>query len=204
MYVPDHFKLTDPAEIADLVSHAPLATLISHTDTGLRADHIPLLMAKDRLIGHIAAANDLHQVLTADHPVLAVFRADDSYISANWYPSKAETHEVVPTWNYEVVHVHGRIAFHHDPQVKRGAVGQLTKQMERGLNGDQAWRMADAPDAYINANLAEIVSFEIHIDRIEAKSKLSQNKPVGDILGVTDGLERVGKTHMAAKMRRHK
>ena len=201
MYLPAHFKLTDPAEIADLVSHAPLATLISHSDRGLRADHIPLLMVKNRLIGHIAAANDLHEILPAEHPVLAVFVADESYISANWHPSKGETHEIVPTWNYEVVHVHGTITFNHDPRAKRGAVGQLTKLMERRLNGDDAWRMADAPDAYIDDSLARIVSFEIKIDRIEAKAKLSQNELQGDVLGVSKGLESIEKTRMAQRVK---
>lgn len=204
MYLPKDFELTDPAAIADLVSSAPLATLICQTADGLRADHLPLLMVKERLIGHIAMANDLHRMLEADHPVMAVFHASDAYISANWYPSKSDTHEVVPTWNYQVVHIHGTIRFQHDPAVKRGVVGQLTKLMERRTNGDQSWRMADAPEPFMREKLTQIVAFEITITQVQAKSKLSQNKSDADRLGAADGVAGQGHTEMARAIRQSK
>ena len=201
MYLPLDFQVTDPSAIAQMVEASPLATLVSHGAGGLRADHIPLIMAKDRLIGHIARANDLHDTLADGAAVMAVFRASDAYISANWYPSKAETHEVVPTWNYEVAHVHGAITFSHDDAVKRGVVGQLTKMMERRTNGDAGWKMGDAPEPFLREKLSQIVAFEITITRIEAKAKLSQNKSDADRLGAADGAERSGQVTIATKRR---
>ncbi len=188
MYLPDHFKLTDMDAIRGMLDAAPLATLICQTGDGLRADHIPLMMTKTKLVGHIAAANDLHRIIADGHDMMAVFRATDAYISPNWYPSKGDSHQVVPTWNYEIAHVHGKITFHHDRKAKLGAVGLLTKMMETRTNGADAWRMSDAPADYLDGMLGKIVAFEILIDRVEAKAKLSQNKPTADRMGAADGL----------------
>ena len=129
-----------------MIETAPLACIVAHTTDGLIANHIPLMAAPDgTLIGHVALANDMHRVLHDTQDVLVIFKGDDGYISPNFYPSKQEHHRHVPTWNYQVVHMHGTITFQHDTHAKRAAVGLLTRIHERRLNGDAAWRMADAP-----------------------------------------------------------
>ena len=93
------------------------ATLVASGPDGLLANHIPMLLAPDdRLIGHVAAANEIYRVIGEIAAVLAVFSGEDGYASPNWYPGKAAHQRVVPTWNYRVVHVHGRISFIHDPK----------------------------------------------------------------------------------------
>ena len=188
MYLPDHFKMKNADDVRMMINAVPLAVLTSQPNGQLRADHLPLIMTKSKLIGHIAAANDLHRVLENGQDVLAVFQAHDAYISPNNYPSKAATHAVVPTWNYEVVHVHGKILFHHDRKPKHAAVGMLTKLMETRTNGPDAWRMSDAPDAFMDEKLSQIVGVEIKITEIRAKSKLSQDKSDADRTGAADGL----------------
>ena len=128
MYVPPHFQEIDPAEIASILAEAPLACIVAQTDQGLVANHIPLLAAPDgTLIGHVALANDMHRLIPDGHEVLAIFRGEDGYVSPNFYPSKPRHHRHVPTWNYQVVHVHGPIRFQHDTSAKRAAVGLLTR-----------------------------------------------------------------------------
>lgn len=201
MYIPPHFALTDTDQIAQLVADAPLACLIAQTDHGMTANHLPLLMAPDgHLIGHIARANDLHRLLPDGAPVLAVFTAAQGYITPNDYPSKAETHRQVPTWNYTVAHLHGMICFQHDLGARRAAVGLLTRQMERARNGDQGWRMADAPQEYMAEMLEGIVALRIDVTRIEAKAKLSQNKDARDIEGAIAGLRAQGRDGLADDM----
>jgi transcriptional regulator len=175
--------------VQGLIDAAPLATLVTHTAAGLRADHIPLMMIKDKLIGHVALANDLHQILDVDHDILAIFCGENANISPNWYPSKADTHKVVPTWNYEVVHVYGRIRFSNDRRSKLAVVGQLTKVFETRTNGDAAWRMSDMPADFMEEKLNGIVAFEIVPTPILGKSKLSQNKSDADRLGAAEALE---------------
>lgn len=127
MYLPEHFKEIDQAAIAALITDNPLASIVAQTDEGLIANHIPLLPSKNGvLIGHVALANDMHRLIADGQEVLAVFQGADGYVSPNFYPSKAEHHRHVPTWNYQVVHVHGQITFQHDIRSKRAAVGLLS------------------------------------------------------------------------------
>ncbi|MCG6122166.1 MAG: FMN-binding negative transcriptional regulator [Microvirga sp.] len=201
MYVPPHFEETSRDAIVALIEAAPLACVVAQTQEGLLANHIPLLLASDgALIGHAALANDMHRLIAEGQDVLAVFRGEDAYISPNWYPSKAEHHRHVPTWNYEVVHVHGAIAFNHDEQAKLAAVGMLTRTHERRIHGKQGWRIADAPRDYLDEMLRNIVAFRIEPTRILAKSKLSQNRDERDHAGAVAGLRAAGQGEIARIM----
>jgi transcriptional regulator len=201
MYVPPHFRETDPDAIRALIEAAPLACIVAQTQMGLIANHIPLLAGRDgTLIGHVALANDMHRLIAEGQEVLAIFRGADGYVSPNFYPSKPEHHRHVPTWNYEVVHLYGTIAFRHDEAGKRAAVGLLTRTHERRLNGPDAWRMADAPEDYMQQMLAGIVAFRIDVTRTLAKAKLSQNREARDHLGAAAGLEATGHVALARRM----
>lgn len=203
MYIPDHFQETAADEIADLLAAYPLACIVSQTEQGLVANHLPLLKGNsDKLVGHVALANDMHRLIPQGAAVLVIYRGDDGYISANDYPSKHDSHRQVPTWNYQAVHIHGTITFQHDTAAKRAAVALLTRDHERRRHGAGGWRMTDAPRDYIDQMLDGIVAFQIRIDRVLAKSKLSQNKTPGDVLGASAGLRSVGKAALADKMQR--
>ena len=198
MYIPPQFEQVSGDAIAALLDDAPLACVVASTQSGLIANHLPLLRTpQGDLIGHVARANDMHRLITDGQEVLAVFRRDDAYVSPNFYPSKQEHHRHVPTWNYEVVHAYGTITFQHDLHARRAAVGLLTRYHERRVNGGQAWRMADAPADYMTTMLDGIVAFRVAVTRILAKSKLSQNREAGDYAGTVDGLRATGHAQMA-------
>lgn len=201
MYIPPHFQETDKDEITAIIENAPLACIVAQTSQGLVANHLPLLAAADgTLIGHVALANAMHDLIPDGQEVLVIFRGNDAYVSPNFYPSKAEHHRHVPTWNYQVVHAHGLIRFQHDAQSKRAAVGLLTRLHERRVNGTSAWRMADAPADYMAQMLDGIVAFRIDVTRVLAKSKLSQNRADVDYQGAISGLRTTGHEAMAERM----
>lgn len=201
MYLPEHFKEIDPQEVAAVIAAAPLGCVVANTEEGLIANHMPILLDKrGDLVGHIALANDMHRLIAEVQEVLVIFRGVDGYVSPNFYPSKAEHHKQVPTWNYQVVHMHGTISFQHDESSKRAAVGLLTREHERRLNGEKAWRMADAPADYMTDMLGKIVAFRIAVTRTIAKSKLSQNRDARDFEGAVDGLKSSGQDELAARM----
>ncbi|QLH14033.1 FMN-binding negative transcriptional regulator [Paracoccus pantotrophus] len=205
MYIPPHFHEIDPQEIAALIEASPLACIVAQTSEGLIANHVPLLAGPGgTLIGHVALANDMPRLIAEGQEVLAIFRGEDGYVSPNFYPTKPEHHRHVPTWNYQVVHVHGGIAFQHDEHAKRAAVGLLTRSHERRVNGAEAWRMADAPADYMQQMLAGIVAFRIAIRRTLAKSKLSQNREARDYHGAIAGLRASGREAMAEAMARRR
>jgi len=203
MYLPDSFLETDPDEITRLIAAFPLAALVAQTEEGLVANHLPLLRAPDGgLIGHVALANDLHRLLVEGQEVLAIFRGEEAYVTPNAYPSKAEHHRAVPTWNYRIVHVHGTISFRHDDHAKRAAVALLTRDHERRVNGSAAWKMGDAPADYMETMLAAIVAFRITPLRVVAKSKLSQNRTDVDRSSVSENMDARGEAGMAEAIRR--
>ena len=203
MYIPAHFAEADPDEVARLIDAAPLACVVAQSADGLVANHLPLLRAPDGgLIGHVALANDLHRLIADGQEVLTIFRGEDAYVSPGFSPSKPGHHRHVPTWNYEVVHVHGTITFQHDEHARRAAVGLLTRSHERRVNGKDAWRMADAPADFMAGMLEGIVAFRIDVTRRTAKSKLSQNRAPDDRQGAAEGLRARGETALAERMTR--
>lgn len=189
MYLPVHFTETDQAAIEALIDAAPLATLIAVVDGAVVANPLPLIRQGEGLIGHVALANDLHRLLSDGARVTALFHGPDAYVSPNWYPSKAETHQAVPTWNYQLVQIDARITWHHDDASKRRVVSLLTTRFERQTNGDSAWRMGDAPADFMAEKLAGIVALRLDPERVIAKSKLSQNRPQADRDGVAQALD---------------
>lgn len=191
MYLPPHFSQTDLELLQALIAEHPLGTLVTLGAGGLDANHIPFLLdarsgEHGTLIGHVARANALWHDHDPAVEALVVFRGPGAYVSPNWYPTKQETHRVVPTWNYAVVHAHGPLIVHADATWLRGVVGKLTKTMEAGQAAP--WKMADAPRDYIDEMLAQIVGIEIPIRRLVGKWKASQNRPDSDRAGAIAGL----------------
>ena len=117
-------------------------------------------------------------------------RGPDAYVSPSWYAAKAEHGRVVPTWNYVTAHVYGELVVHDDPVWVEQLVRRLTAKHEAAQA--HPWSVDDAPPAYIAGQLKAIVGVEVRITRIEAKLKLSQNRPPNDIPGVIDGLRERG------------
>ena len=202
MYLPKHFKQTDIEEIKGLVACFPLATCVANMGDGFEVNHFPMIWRDDQLIGHIAFANPMHKTLQNGCKAVFVFNAGDTYVSPNWYPTKAQHHKHVPTWNYQVVHMHGELFFKHGEKDKIAAVGLLTQLHEKRVNGDKAWKMRDAPRDYIKTMIESIVGIEFHIKRLEAKSKLSQNREKIDYTAVMDRMEEMQLMGLSQSMKK--
>lgn len=202
MYIPPHFLEVDEAVISRLVEHFPLATVVCHFGDEFVANHIPMLRTSDNTyVGHVAKENDLHQLFPDGMPVIAIFSSENAYVSPNWYPSKKDNHRHVPTWNYQVVHMHGRITFDDSRKTKLAVVGQLTTVFEQQYSGDEAWRLSDAPRDFMEAMLENIVAFTFEAETIVAKSKLSQNREPEDFESVKASMEENDMAHLANAMK---
>ena len=191
MYCPAHFQEGRPEALLELIARHPLGTILVHDGSGLDADHIPLLhrpgtTGSGMLAGHVARANPLWQKASAGLDCLVLFHGPQHYISPGWYATKAESGRVVPTWNYEVVHVHGRIRAIEDPEWIRTLLDDLTRTHEAPL--PHPWKPSDAPNDYLDRLLQAIVGIEIRIDRMIGKAKLSQNQPVANQQSVVEAL----------------
>lgn len=196
MYLPRHFTVTDMAQIAAFVDAAQSADLVTFDSAKPVSTRLPVIWDRPegtaagagngRLLGHIAIANDQWKTAMPGAQALAIVHGPQAYISPAWYESKARHGRVVPTWNYEAVHLTGTIAFHQDTEWLRSFVTRLTTLHEGGR--EHPWAVTDAPPEYIDGQLRAIVGVELTITTIEAKQKLSQNRSKLDREGVVAGL----------------
>ncbi|GLY67849.1 hypothetical protein Atai01_44680 [Amycolatopsis taiwanensis] len=154
-----------------------------------------------RLLGHLARNND-HWRRSVIGDALVILRGPDSYITPSWYASKSEHGRVVPTWNYLTAHVYGTMTVHDDPDWVADVVRRLTDHHEAGR--PEPWSVDDAPEKFFRGQLRAIVGIEITLKRIEAKFKLSQNRPAADIDGVIRGLRQSGDESGATAVENHR
>lgn len=185
MYIPAHFAAADDL-LGSLLDAGALADLVTTGPAGLEATPLPLLLNTERtsLHGHVARNNP--QWRSDGAAALVILRGADAYVSPGWYESKREHGRVVPTWNYEVVHVHGRLVTHDDPAWTEDLVRRLTTRHEAEMTAP--WSVDDAPATFVAGQVRAIVGIEVVIERVEAKAKLSQNRPAADVDGVVTAL----------------
>lgn len=175
MYLPESFSETDPARILALIESHPLATMITVSAGVPYISHVPLLADTSekqiKLIGHLARANP-HAGQLENATCLAILHGPDAYVSPNWYETAG-----VPTWNYVVAHLHGQASLVTDETELESLLTKITKRFEAAepspweykLDGEQRQRL-----------LGAIIGFEITVESIEAKFKLSQNRSASE------------------------
>ncbi len=198
MYVPEHFAMDDAA-VRDLLVHHGAGDLVTATEQGLVSTLLPFIYDPAQgphgsLLGHFARNND-HWRLPPIGEAMVILRGPDAYITPNWYASKAEHGRVVPTWNYVTAHVHGELVIHDDVDWLDALVRRLTEKHEAGEA--RPWSVDDPPAKFVAGQLRAIVGVELRITRIEAKAKLSQNRPAADIAGVIEGTRDRGDLEMS-------
>ncbi|MEP6546770.1 MAG: FMN-binding negative transcriptional regulator [Gammaproteobacteria bacterium] len=191
MYLPKYFEESRTGVLHAMMRLRPLATLVTLRDSGLNANHVPVETVSEpaphgMLRGHIARANPLWREYRDGSAALAIFQGPQAYISPSFYPSKKQTGEVVPTWDYAVVHAHGSLRFVQDSEWLQALVVRLTDSHEASRQAP--WEVADAPPRYIEKMLSQIVGFEFAITGLTGKWKLSQNHPAANRQGVVAGL----------------
>jgi transcriptional regulator len=199
VYIPAHFAVS-PDSVQHLLTRPAAANLVTATASGMLATLLPFIYDAEAgehgaLHGHVARNNPQWSEAALGES-LVIIQGADAYISPSWYASKAEHGRVVPTWNYSTAHVYGKLVIHDDPHWLASHVRRLSDHNEAAA--ERPWTVDDAPERYIAGQLRAIVGVELLITRIEAKHKLSQNRPDADIDGVVAGLRARGDLESAA------
>jgi transcriptional regulator len=171
MYSPPYNQVEDRAEVLSFMRANNFAVVVTATGGEPRASHLPVLVEERDgslvIVAHMAKNNPQWEAFF-DEEVLVVFHGPHAYVSPRWYAEK----ERVPTWNYAAVHAYGKVRAFHEPEAKRAAVAKLV------AHHDPQW----LPDyeklspGYMAGMLEAIVAFEIPVDRLETRWKLSQNR----------------------------
>lgn len=181
MYLPQHFAVTDPTVLFDLMQRFSFATLVSVHEGRPFATQIPFTVYPERnlLASHMARANPQWTSFNQNQEVLVIFQGDHSYISPSWYAK----HPSVPTWNYMTVHAYGKVQIVEEPEAVKNLLHDLVVQYE------QQWKMEELPQDYLHGMIKGIVAFQIEITRLLGKFKLSQNRSRADRERVIAALE---------------
>jgi transcriptional regulator len=191
MYNPSHFRESDRHRLFDLIDAHPFGTLVvADPIQGVEIAHVPFLVDRGvgphgRLRFHVSRANPVARV-PAGRPVVAVFHGPDAYVSASWYEKPREE---VPTWNYVVVHAHGRVGAPMGKSDARRLLGDLAAVHETGV---APWRMDELDASLADELLDGITGLSIDVERLEGKFKLSQNRTPADRARVVAALSSRG------------
>jgi transcriptional regulator len=191
MFLPDHFRVEDVAEMHALMRARPFAALVSTTQAGLYGTHLPTVLKEEGAFGaiecHLSRANPHWKDLAEGGEAMMIFQGPDGYITPNWYATKAATGKAVPTWNYAIVHAYGRPAVMKEKDWLLRHVTELSDQQER--SEAHPWKVSDAPASYVDVMLRGIIGFRFEITRLEGKWKMSQNRESQDRVRVVEGLK---------------
>jgi transcriptional regulator len=181
MYLPSQHAEERLEVLHGLIHSHPLGALVRLDGDGLAADHIPFELAPASidapfgiLRAHVARANPLWR--QTEGPVLVLFQGPSGYVSPRLYDAAAADGRVVPTWNYAVVHAHGRLRSIDDPAWLLAHMARMTRREEGRQQNGPGWTIEDAPRDYIDKLVQATVGIEIVIERLEGKWKASQNR----------------------------
>jgi len=169
----------------------PFAILISFTDAGPFATHLPLFVRAEKgdekvvLRGHVAKANP-HWRYLEQQQCLTIFHGPHAFVS----PSNYATRESVPTWNYGAVHLYGNAQVFSSREALQGMLHELIQTFDPAY----ASHWASLDEAYRERMLRQIVGFEIEVTKLEAKFKLNQNRTREDQENVIASLEKADDT----------
>lgn len=186
MYISKHYRNEDADQIKQFISQHGFAILVSEVEGRPWATHIPLLLEQNKegmdiLTSHVSKANKHWKTFNDDKEVMAIFSGNHAYISSSWYD-----HENVPTWNYEAIHVYGKITL-TEGDVMKSQLSKLVDKYEKGMQCPVS--VATMTPEFYNREVKGIVGFEIEITAIQAISKLSQNRNAENIDRIVEGLK---------------
>lgn len=193
MYTPRHFEGATPRS---LLSRYGFGILASIHDDDLITTHLPYaLQGEQALVLHLARANPHWRRLAEQPRARVLVQGAHGYVSPGWYDEPG-----VPTWNYEAVHLDGRIELVHDPDRLQRMLAQATERFEGARGG---WSIDRIDAAKLRTKLAALVGAILHVDRVRAKQKLSQNRSAAERARIIEQLVAEGNTALAEAMAQH-
>lgn len=203
MYSKPEFAPLAPDEVFGLIEAAAFATVVTAGPEGLVASHLPFTLERSRgphgtLVSHLASANPHSRLIAAGVPTLAVFHGPHGYVSSSWYP-RGPVRDSAPTWNFAVVHCHGKPA-PLDSQATARHLLRLVDVLEK--DREDRWRMRELGPGGMERRLPHILGFELPVERLEAKFKMGQDERLYDTEAAIGALA-VSDPPLADMMSRH-
>jgi len=189
VYVPSHFREQNTPGIIEFMHEHQFATVVSVNDRVPIASHLPVETFGDRpdalwLSGHMSRANPQWKSFDAGTEILTIFHGPHTYISPTWYRGSA-----VPTWNYQSVHAYGNVELISDGSELRALLTRLVERNEAGNDPADRYTLSSLSEEFLVNMMRGIVGFRVHVTRLEASSKLSQNRSDEDYQSIITELK---------------
>jgi transcriptional regulator len=199
VYIPTSFREDNPDTLLAFMRAHSFATVVSVVDDVPFATHIPVGVEQRGetivLTGHVSKANphvrafasgttDIADATGTRPQSLVIFSGPHAYVS----PSAYEARESVPTWNYIAVHATGvlhSVLFNDTPENMETMLDTMIAQYDPGYGAQ--WR--DLPAKFRDGMMRGVVGFEMPVQQLEGKYKLSQNRSAHDQAAVQAMLE---------------
>ena len=196
MYVPKQFEVSSIDEIWGFIQENSFGTIVTTVQGKPVATHLPLQIMKEKdnyyITGHIAYANPQWKSFENEN-VLVIFQGPHAYISSSWY-----SHENVPTWNYQAVHIYGPATIMNEQELENDLTSLLQKY-EQHRKSPVLWETLSSKT---KKQIKGIVGFKIKIQDVQAAYKLSQNRNDEDYQNIIEklGEEEEVKSHQIAEV----
>jgi transcriptional regulator len=200
IYLPTHFSVADRVNQIGVMRAFPFATLASVAEGAPAFSHVPIVVEERGdsvvLLGHVSIANPHWKSWSAEQQVSVIFHGPNGYVSPRLYSVR----EAVPTWNYIAVHAQGRLRAIETSDGKE----RILKALIDVHDVEYRAQWDELTEEFREKMKRGIVGFEIAVERIDAKFKLSQNRSAQDRASVLDAMQRggAGERGMADWMRR--
>lgn len=200
-----HYLLHDRSEIRRLIRENPWVTIVSHTaERGIVASHYAFLLDEKAstgddivLVGHVGRPDEQAHEL-GQHEMLVIVQGAHGYISPSWYPEGSN----IPTWNHVTAHLWGMPEILSD-NANLHALTELTDHFERPVASPRGLHL----DPECSERIARgTVGIRLRVTRVDARAKLSQDKPADVVERIIDELAGNGpysQPDLAREMRRH-
>ena len=171
MYIPSFNQFSNQQESIDFIKRYSFAMIVTVKDGVPTATHLPFIIKEvDGLLilsSHFAKANPQANDII-NNRALVIFTEPHAYIS----PKNYEKETNVPTWNYLAVHAYGSCIL-LDGEENKAA---LLKETISHYEADYLKQYESLPDDYRQKMMKGIVAFQIIVDDLQAKKKLSQDR----------------------------
>ncbi len=201
MYIPRLYRQEDRAEILAFLRQHNFPALVSYDGQRPIATHVPVEIVEGSgeqitILSHMARANKQWQGFGSDD-VLLIFQGAHTYVSASWY-----NHVNVPTWNYMILHVYGRVR-----PVEGQELYDLLSRLVQRYEANTDYSLEGLPQDYVRREMQAVYGFAVEVTRIDAAYKLSQNRDDEDHANIVGQLEQrpdANSYQVAAAMRRQR
>ena len=192
MYTPKLYREEDREKILEFLKQNNFPALVTYDGEMPIATHLPVEIIESddgtlTILGHMSRANPQWRSFD-EQEVLLIFQGAHTYISPRWYD-----HVNVPTWNYMMVHVYGKVRL-----VEGEELHSLLSRLVKNHEEPTAYSLEALPQDFVQKEMNGVVGFAVDVTRIDAGYKLSQNRNDGDHENIIRELEGRGDENSAA------